>query len=314
MLPTTADVLNVSIPGLSDVNDLEYVNLYLSLGPMEVGIVVASILLGCAIVQTFIYYQKFPNDNRGLRCLVGFEISLGITHLVCAVSSMWRATITEYGELGSLILLPNPSFAAVILSAPITFCVEVFFIHRLYKLSQGLILPTLCIALALVQLGFTMTLGIAGFYASNLLLYEAQWDWLITSILFVSPTCDVAITAGLCYQMYKMRKNGFDRANLDAVISETGLVISLAGIVEAFCPWMMPHNFAYCFKFCLVIFPVESGLYMNCLLAALNCRAAYSETRKLERVAEFGELGSGRSDSTNNTLTGAGHWRGMREV
>ncbi|KIJ64959.1 hypothetical protein HYDPIDRAFT_111660 [Hydnomerulius pinastri MD-312] len=305
----TLDITDTRLSGSLDLQTSVLPNYDLSIGPTQVGVVLASILFGGAIVQTFTYYKKFPRDHWILQSLFAFEICLSIPHLACAAAAVWRTTVSNYSEPASLVILPQPASIAIILSAPIAFCVEFFFIFRLYKLSQKLVLPAFCVFFALVQLGFTITLGVAGYNNTNLLSFEAQWGWLLTSVLGISPTCALMITIGLSYQLYKMRKNGLKRTQrfLDRMIFytiDTGLIISLVSIVEAFCPLMMQPIFPYCFKFCIVTFPVVSGLYLNSLLAALNSRAPVSEPKTPEAIIQFGTLASGRSDINKDSVTG----------
>ena len=48
----------------------------LILGPVELGVVFASILFGCAVVQTYVYYKKFPKDPWRIKALVCSNVCL----------------------------------------------------------------------------------------------------------------------------------------------------------------------------------------------------------------------------------------------
>ncbi|KIJ64879.1 hypothetical protein HYDPIDRAFT_111536 [Hydnomerulius pinastri MD-312] len=271
------------------------------LGPIELGVVIAAVLFGCAVVQMYVYYKKFPNDSWRIKGLVAFEMSLQIPHLVCLTAAMWTMTVTNYGEPQTLVTLPATSVTAVVLSAPITFAVQVYFIVRLYRLSQDRFLPAFCIILAFVRLVFNMTLGIAGYYMKNVTVYEHEWSWIITSILAVSISCDLTIAAALSYHLNARRKTGFKQTTriIDQMIVytiETGLATSLTDLIEGIFFWKMPNNYIW-----MGVYSFESGLYLNSLLAALNSRALLNQMRTSEGVVEF-EFGARRSD----TVTGSG--------
>ncbi|KIJ67008.1 hypothetical protein HYDPIDRAFT_26418 [Hydnomerulius pinastri MD-312] len=180
----------------------------LILGPVELGVVFASILFGCAVVQTYVYYKKFPKDPWRIKALVASEMALQIAHLLCLIAAMWTMTVSNYGAPQTLISWPHTSIAAVLLSAPITFPVQAFFTWRLYKISQDRIIPAFCFLLAFARLVCNSILGIAGFYIPDALVYEQKYKWAITSVLASSICCDVTIAAALSYHLYSRRGSG----------------------------------------------------------------------------------------------------------
>ncbi|KIJ60438.1 hypothetical protein HYDPIDRAFT_98733 [Hydnomerulius pinastri MD-312] len=186
-------------------------NIGLILGPIEVGVVVASCLFGCAVVQTYVYYKRFLKDNWKIKALVNHPTALQIPHLLCVVATMWTMSTTHYGEPQTLNYLPDSTVAAVILSAPITFPVHAFFVYRLYRLAEDRILPAICLLMAFVRLAFNLTLGITGIQMRNSIEYEQHWSWMITAVLVTTAACDLTIAGALCYHLGAKRQVGIKR-------------------------------------------------------------------------------------------------------
>jgi hypothetical protein len=46
--------------------------IHATLGALEVGVLVCMLLLGASTVQAYMYYSKFPLDDRGIKTLVSF--------------------------------------------------------------------------------------------------------------------------------------------------------------------------------------------------------------------------------------------------
>ncbi|KIJ64907.1 hypothetical protein HYDPIDRAFT_28257 [Hydnomerulius pinastri MD-312] len=276
-------------------------DLNLIIGPMEIGLVGAAVLFGLVIVQTYMYYKRFPKDSWWIKSMVALEILLQIPNLISITITIWTMTITNYGQPETLVTLPVSSVVPVVLGAPTAFVVQAFFSYRLYKLSKRLILPIFSLSLATIRFVMNMVFGIAGFYMTSVASYEQEWRWMISTLLSVSITCDVTIGAALSCYLYAKRNTGFRQTSLliDQLIIyaiETGLVTSVTDLVEAICFWTMPNNFIW-----MGVYAFESGLFVNSLLASLNRRAPLFNGRKdAERVFELdSEFASRNPDSTS---------------
>ncbi|KAF9230102.1 hypothetical protein BU15DRAFT_84043 [Melanogaster broomeanus] len=216
------------------------INLNLILGPVEIGAYMATLFLGCAFVQAYVYYEDVQKDHWAIKTLVGAELVFQTAHVVSMCIAAYTMTITNYGQPQTLIALPRSSDVAVILSPFTAFGVQSFFTYRLYRLSSSLPLPIFCFALAVTRLVLVFPVGIAGFSMTDVTSYEHTWGGVITALLVISAVCDLSITAGLCYHLCNQRRSAHPNTSLlvNKIIVwtiETGLATGLTEVVQLIC-------------------------------------------------------------------------------
>lgn len=247
------------------------------LGPMAVGSVLSGVAFGCAIVQTYSYYQRFPRDSGYIKALVNFEMALQTIHLVLLLASLWHMVVTIYGNPGALILFPQYMNVTLIICGPIAFAPQAFFIYRLWRLSKNSALVGFCCMLAACRFAFHLIVGITASRVRDIALVIDQWRWCITTMFVTSIACDAIVAVAVTY-ILRMQRTEFRRTSwiIDKLIFysvATGLVTIGGELAQALCFWAMPHNYVW-----LGFYALESGLYTNSLLAALNTRAVFNRT------------------------------------
>ncbi|KAF9235282.1 hypothetical protein BU15DRAFT_78201 [Melanogaster broomeanus] len=250
---------------------IDGINLNLFLGPVEIGAYMATLFLGCAFVQVYVYYENFQKDHWGIKTLVVSELMLQTAHVVSMCVAAYTMTITNYGQPQTLKSLPRSSDVAVILSPFTAFGVQSFFTYRLYRLSNSLPLPIFCFALAVTRIVLVFLVGVVGFSMTDVMSYEHTWSGAITALLVVSAVCDLSITAGLCYHLCNQRKSAHPSTSLlvNKIIIwtiETGLATGLTEVVQLIC-FLTMQNFVW-----IGIYSISTGIYLNSLLTALNRR------------------------------------------
>lgn len=247
------------------------------LGPMAVGSVLSGVAFGCAVVQTYSYYQRFPRDSRYIKALVNFEMALQTTHLFLQLAALWHMVVTIYGNPSALILFPNTMNITLIICAPLALAPQAFFIYRLWRLSQNPALVGFCSLLAACRFAFHLIVGITAIHMRNIALVIDQWKWSITTMFVTSVACDaivaIAVTHILRTQRTEFRRTSWIIDKLIFYSVATGLITIGGELAQALCFWAMPHNYVW-----LGFYAVESGLYTNSLLAALNSRAVFDRT------------------------------------
>lgn len=247
------------------------------LGPMAVGSVLSGVAFGCAVVQTYSYYQRFPRDSRYIKALVNFEMALQTIHLFLQLAALWYMVVTIYGNPSALILFPNTMNITLIICAPLALAPQAFFIYRLWRLSQNLALVGFCSLLAACRFAFHLIVGITAIHMRNIALVIDQWKWSITTMFVTSVACDaivaIAVTHILRTQRTEFRRTSWIIDKLIFYSVATGLITIGGELAQALCFWAMPHNYVW-----LGFYAVESGLYTNSLLAALNSRAVFDRT------------------------------------
>lgn len=261
------------------------------LGPMAVGSVLSGVVFGCAVVQTYSYYKRFPNDNGYIKALVTFEMTLQTIHLILLLAGMWHLAVADFGNRLALLLFPESLNVTLILCSPLAFASQAFFIFRLWRLSQNLALVGFCFLLAAARFAFHMAVGIAAYRLREIALVVQQWKWCITTMFVMSIACDIIVAAAVTC-ILKEQKTEFRRTSrmIDKLISysvATGLVTIGGELAQALCFWTMPHNYIW-----LGFYAVESGLYTNSLLAALNSRSVFSQVWATQPSTDPGSLPS----------------------
>ncbi|KAF8064284.1 hypothetical protein FPV67DRAFT_1451491 [Lyophyllum atratum] len=128
-----------------------------TLGPHEVGVMVAIFLFGLVTIQAFIYFRQYPDDPRGVKLLVT---------VVCAFS-LYRRTVTDYGKISDLEQYPEGMCGAFSLSGLIGSLVQSFFAYRLYRLSGRLTIGIMCWILSLVRFGCILFISVTTCQATS---------------------------------------------------------------------------------------------------------------------------------------------------
>ncbi|KAJ7188871.1 hypothetical protein C8R46DRAFT_1341519 [Mycena filopes] len=259
-----------------------------TLGALQVGVLVSSLLFGLSMMQTYLYFTRFPGDDRKLKALVifvwynnphvasfstGLKDSSGRARLRWLCAALYRYTIIDYGHPERL-LQPTPKSlqVAVFFCGIIAACVQSFFSHHIYSLSNTLYIPLFTWALSFVRLLATTAACATGLRMVNIESYEAQWGWLGLTLWSVSTANDFIIAATLVFLLIRQRRNAQKNtaALVDKVIAwtiETGTATSAFGIATLTCYLTMPNNFIW-----IAIFIVGARLFSNSLLASLKSR------------------------------------------
>ncbi|KAI6015054.1 hypothetical protein F5J12DRAFT_815568 [Pisolithus orientalis] len=257
------------------------------LGPIIIGAVVSGVLYGAATVQAYLYFQRFPRDNWKIKSLVAFEISIQTIHLAFVIAGMWAMVVADYAEPQQLTILPVPTVVTILLCSPIAFAVQAYFVLRVYRLSEQPLLLILGGLLAISKCALHLVFGIAASIVRDAVTLAHNWGWCITGFLVLSIACDTLIAMALSHHL-NLRKTGFDRTSriIDRMIIytlATGLITSTTELAEAVCFWTMNDNYVW-----MGLYVIESGLYTNSLLAALNSRALFNRLRNSEVPYELG--------------------------
>ncbi|KAL4072179.1 hypothetical protein J3A83DRAFT_4372178 [Scleroderma citrinum] len=208
-------------------------------------------------------------------------------------------TVARYAQPMALAFLPNPTIITIILCPPIAVAVQGYFVLRVYRLSEQPLLLVLGALLAISKFVLHLTFGIAAYIIKDVSRLVHEWGWTITSYLILSIACDTLIATSLSYHL-NLRKTGFHRTSriIDRMIIyalATGLITSATELAEAICFWTMPDNLIW-----MGLYVVESGLYTNSLLAALNSRSLFNQLRNSDVPYELG-LGQRGSETAAST-------------
>ncbi|KAI6042786.1 hypothetical protein EDC04DRAFT_884865 [Pisolithus marmoratus] len=241
-----------------------------TLGPVFVSLMLSSSLYGCALVQTSVYYKLFPKDSWKIRILVTSEMCLQTVHLAFLIVGVRESAIYVPGQGTSE--LANTIVIGVVFGGPIAFCTQAFFVLRLYIFSHKKALPVLCSFLVVTQVAFTIVVSVTTVIDERSPLHLWQ-RWFIISSLFITICADTTIAVSMSYYL-KASKPCFGRTSrvVDRmVLYIMGMTTSISSLASGISFLIAPGIYIW-----LGLFIIESGLYTNSLLAALNTRAKFS--------------------------------------
>ncbi|KAJ7116323.1 hypothetical protein C8R44DRAFT_205037 [Mycena epipterygia] len=243
------------------------------LGGIEIGTLVAVILLGMVTVQIYVYYVNFPHDSRVIKTLIAIVWMMETAHVVGICFGLYRITITRYGHLD--LPIPLEMCTAAILGNAIHPLVQAIFTARIYQLGQNRqnrLITAVCWAISGFVLGATVLLSIKVFSATSIDDFEDQWGWLILALFGSTAAADLLIAASLCYYTLKNRASlrPENPNKIDTLISwtaQTGVFTTIAAITVTIFFALMKHSHIW-----LALLILTTGVYSNSLLSLLNGR------------------------------------------
>ncbi|KAI6135638.1 hypothetical protein EV401DRAFT_1897446 [Pisolithus croceorrhizus] len=169
------------------------------LGPLLVSLVLSSILYGCALVQTYVYYKLFPKDSGKFKILVSRRF-LQTAHLVLLVLGLWQTVMTDYAQRPQILGLVLTTAISVLFSGPIAFCTQVDRHKKALAIIYSFLVAT--------QFLFALMVSISTVATRELSLQP--WQWFIISMLFITICVDTAIAVSMSHYL-KTSDPGFRR-------------------------------------------------------------------------------------------------------
>ncbi|KAJ7727958.1 hypothetical protein B0H16DRAFT_1778261 [Mycena metata] len=250
-------------------------NVGLTLGALLLGVLIASTAYGITIVQTYIYFERFPKDDMINKMTVWLLFSLETFHAAISWYMIYYYLILNFGNLGTFAERPLWSLSAlVVVTHVIEFTRQCFYARRVYFLSgRSLIIST--VILLLGSLGAAKTLLLQTFiqqymyvplFLCILVLTRLFERWGVTSIVG-QTAADMVITATSIYYL----KAGKTESLLDKLLLWTGSTGMLTSAISlAFLGAFVgaPDALIY-----LALDQILTRVYVNTLLATLNFRA-----------------------------------------
>ncbi|KAF9454757.1 hypothetical protein P691DRAFT_804114 [Macrolepiota fuliginosa MF-IS2] len=247
-------------------------------GSAFIGLIVAAVLYGVTLLQTFFYYKTYPKDPKVIKALVAIVWFLDTSHLVLCTIAIYWYLVMNFSDPDALTKTTWSMNLQTDCNGLIGLIVECFFARRVWIMSGNGILTLIIVVLACVHFG----LGVV-FTVEEFLLVEntrfSKLIWVTSTGLGSAAAADIIIACALCYYLLKSR-TGF--TNTDSLIATligysltTGLITSVLAFICVVTFATMPTNYIW-----LAFFWVLGKCYVNSLLAALNSRDSLRERVK----------------------------------
>ncbi|KAF8079389.1 hypothetical protein FPV67DRAFT_116171 [Lyophyllum atratum] len=249
-------------------------------GSLLVGGFVATGLSGIVAVQTILYFKMYPMDPRFLKGLVLLIWVLDFSHSCLSCAAIWDYLIEQYGRPEFIDVIPMTLSLTIVFTAITTFFVHIFFVHRIWLLSQKnwyLAVPFLVLVTA--RVGAAAATCAELIELQSLFQYKEKYGWLFTMGLTLSSVVDILITLCMFFMLRKSRSRSLSLNHvIDSLILYTFEIgtLTCAGTVISLICWLALETSLVFMGLHVLI----AKLYANSLLASLNSRQELRRSRQ----------------------------------
>ncbi|KIJ61171.1 hypothetical protein HYDPIDRAFT_31649 [Hydnomerulius pinastri MD-312] len=258
-------------------------------GPVEVGVLVDTVLFGCALLQSCVYYKNSQRDRWPLKGLVALVLFFLIAHFGLLIGWLWNTEVAVGGAA-------EPAYASVILGvvsilgAIVMVIGRCFFLSRIWKMSDNRLLASIfCILCA-----FTFTVALVASRAfftpsTSDLTSQLNGDWIIPLAMVSALVCDLLTTTTISLYLRAQAHIAVTQFVLspsernpltNTLHSTTGtigllclwaieanLLTSSLDIAVVLSYWLAKDSFAW-----FALYTLMPGVFANSLLAAIHSR------------------------------------------
>ncbi|KAJ6567232.1 hypothetical protein DFH09DRAFT_1156382 [Mycena vulgaris] len=252
--------------------------LNLTLGPIVNGAFFSVFFFGIICMQTINYMKLYPNDILLIKCIVIFLWILQLAYTACICQGAYTMTVTDFGQLFSLLYTPWGLNLAVIVGSIIDHSVQAFFVARIYRATGFLYLSIFLWSTVAFLQGVSLVLGAEAIISDSIPIVGEKWRWLLTLLFFGDAALDIVNACVLCFYLKIQSRTAFSRSTaalLDHLVVytlQTGLATSLVAFAAAIAFRVAPEDYIW-----TMFFMAMPGSFMSALLANINNRKSLSQ-------------------------------------
>ncbi|KJA15860.1 hypothetical protein HYPSUDRAFT_207529 [Hypholoma sublateritium FD-334 SS-4] len=247
-----------------------------TLGAVLIAGLLAAVLHGLTILQTFLYTQTSGSDGPLMRCLVLFLWSVDTLHTALISHTLYFYLVTNFGHIGVLAAPTWSIIVAIYLTSLTGIIVRIFLAYRLFLLC-GRYRPRLRVALPAIVMIPTMITFLTGLIFASKAFIVRLFARLDTFSVYLYITfsaaalADTLIAVSLCVLLYRSR-TGIEQTDsllttLIVMTINTGLLTSIFALLCLITYSIWPLKFIY-----VGMYFSLNKLYVNSLLGSLNAR------------------------------------------
>jgi hypothetical protein len=256
-----------------------------SIGPILLGTIFSTFLLGINTLQAFNYFVYFPEESYSTNWwMVTILLFLDFVHSAENIATVYYWCVTNFANPEVLALATWPTCFAPMVVGLVTLIAQAFYAYRVWIIGERRrLIPFAILGLALIQCIFAIwTTGHAISFGRQFALFSTM-TWHVSIWLFSAAAADILVTSAMVFYL-RQSKSSFERTNvilqtLIRNVIETNALSCLVAIVDGIvfivveAPWHMLLNT------CL------PKLYINSVLVSLNARVklrapGYSNSQK----------------------------------
>jgi len=243
-------------------------------GIFLVTVFLETMLYGCGLLQTWLYFHWYPKDHWGIKMMVILLVIFETLQITLVFASTYGRLITNFGDV-SVVWVITRFDAGQLLSGYLSaFTVQLYFAYTVYILSnKQKFVPILIVVLALASIGA----GVAQVYItltrlrSFLHFQDTQASYVTQSAATLA--CDIAITVSLLVNLGG-HKDEYVPDATNSMLNKLMVITINRGVLTALCAavnmilfFSLPETFWFFLGILL-----SGKLYMNSALATLNSR------------------------------------------
>ncbi|KAL4071802.1 hypothetical protein J3A83DRAFT_2913375 [Scleroderma citrinum] len=264
-----------------------------------IGAFISLIFYGVSCVQTFFYFQTYPDDHVSLKCLVAVIWILETAHSGFAISWNNHYLIDRFGEIDALDLIAWDFVVDCEIGFFITLLVNLLFIWRVWAFSKK-VWPV-CILLFLEISRYimsTVTTSLAFHVYVNWGTFKDHAYVALAVTMGVAALADSLIASILAYYLHSKRTQRSTRliTHLLAYIVGTGALTSILSILQLITITTSPNSLLFV-PFSLI----QIKIYANAALLSLNLRQYQRKPRHSVTFPNFDS--DSTPDNSNTSLT-----------
>ncbi|KZV73579.1 hypothetical protein PENSPDRAFT_682710 [Peniophora sp. CONT] len=249
-----------------------------TLGALYIGVLVSALLYGVSFLQTAYYLFSARGDSLGLKLLVGVICALDTVHQGMITHAAYIYLVTNFMNPNMLDAVVWTLIAEVVINALLALFVQLFFVWRIYTLSDKrfwltaplavLSIAKFCMAVLWVGIGTHMHTWV------DLLKLED----ISQAITVITLVTDGSIAAALIFLLYASRSGSKCLSSLELMkyTMNTGVLTGIDTLCLVITYAARPNTLIS-----IAFFFVLGRLYSNSLLATLNARASRSSLQTM---------------------------------
>ncbi|KAF5389732.1 hypothetical protein D9757_006066 [Collybiopsis confluens] len=293
-----------SIPGTPKIPALDN-----TFGALLIGSMVGAALWGVGTLQLYYYFYHYPKDRAWLKILVLIAWTFDTVQQALIGHVVYYYLVQNYFNPANLDHYIWSQKYQSLFESLTSFCVQSFFIFRIFKLSKGnLALCGVAMVLTLGKLGVGLVYFGRSVKIESITLAFQQTHGISEAINGATAGSDITITLILCWLLFNSRST-VQQTNM--VINKlivysinTGALTSFCAILTLILAKTMPTNFIYGAFYYLI-----ARLYINSMLATLNARSSLAKNLGSVVVGGSSAKSPNRSGQSNDTSETAIHFR-----
>ncbi|KIY72933.1 hypothetical protein CYLTODRAFT_485909 [Cylindrobasidium torrendii FP15055 ss-10] len=241
-------------------------------GPMFIGFAFNLILYGIMIMQTYVYFATYKQDNKWMKLFVILLFSLDTANTAFDFAYLYECFVAHYGDTAYLakatwVFATDPALTGIIATL-----VQIFFGWRIKVLTGGYWLAGPVFVLAILGLVGALATAIEAAAIHPVFTEFQSFQSVVILWLASESVCDILITAILVLHLAcKKKKTGFQQSDdiVDKIIRltvQTGLITSVCALIDLVTFLAIPTGIHLIFNFPL------AKLYACSLVSSMNSR------------------------------------------